>query len=176
MPISRPLLIVFVTAIVALFGFYATQSMRNSTEASAPVVPTAPTEPPATKAPAKSDAKAVKTDKPAAKPDRVAATPGVPPAVERALDARKQVVLFLYKPGSSDDRATARAVGALRGTRGVAVFTDPIGRLGKYRGLVRELAIAQAPAVVIVGKDRSARVVEGYIDPATLAQDVADAR
>ena len=56
------------------------------------------------------------------------------------------------------------------------MFTDPIRRLARYRGLVGALGISQAPAIVIVGRDRRARVVEGYVDGASLAQDVADTR
>jgi len=164
MPISRPLLIALIAAVVAVVGFYATQGGRDATDAAAPVVPTTP--PPAQDEQPAPKTKQPKADKPA----------GVPPKVQRAINARKQVVLFFYKPGSADDRATARGVAALRGRRGVAVFMDPIGRLAKYRGLIGELGITQAPVVVIVNKDRTARVVEGFVDPATLAQDVADAR
>jgi len=101
---------------------------------------------------------------------------GMPPAVARALDARKTVVIFFRGSGSADDRATARAVAGVRGDRGVVVFSDRIGRLGRYRAVVGDLGISQAPAVVIVDRSRSARVVQGYVDPATLAQDVADSR
>jgi hypothetical protein len=201
MPISRPLLIALVAAVVAVFGFYAAQSMRNSTDASAPVVATAPSEAPTdapeasrpskSQAPSRSRAssksstahrasatgKSSVARKPrAARKPATARAAGVPAPVGRALDARKRIVLFFYKPGSADDRATARAVAELRGQRGLAVFTDPIGRLARYRGVIGELGISQAPAVVIVGRNRTARVIEGYVDPATLAQDVTDAR
>jgi hypothetical protein len=158
------MLIALVAAVVALAGFYATQGSRQSAD-------TAATPEIAAKAPA--EPARVAEPKARSKPKRSA---GVPIAVERALDARKRVVLFFYKPGAADDRATARGVDDLRGTRGLAVFEDPIGRIAKYRGLIGELGIAQAPAVVIVGKDRQARVIQGYVDPATLAQDVADTR
>lgn len=171
MPISRPLLIALIAAVLAVVGFYATQSMRNSTDASAPVIATTPAEPPATEPADVPARKSPAADKPSA--TRAA---GVPAPVGRALDARKRIVLFFYKPGSADDRATARAVADLRGQRGLAVFTDPIGRLARYRGVIGELGISQAPAVVIVSRDRTARVIEGYVDPATLAQDVTDAR
>lgn len=189
MPISRPLLIVLIVAVVGAVGFYATQGSRDASTAPSEVV--APT-PPAAEKPSPPAQTAQRTDsgkagraakaKAAPKADAAArgarqakASVGIPVRVERALDARKQVVLFFYKPGSADDRATARAVAAVRGPK-VAVFTDPIGRLASYRKLIGQLGISQAPAVVIVAKDRTARVVEGYIDPATLAQDVADAR
>lgn len=199
MAVSRPILIVLVAAVLALVGFYATQGARDSSETVAPVVPAEPT-PPAQKdadgreaVAAESDASAspvVKVKpKPSAATARNAAAAksaarrlareeriGMPLAVARALRNRETVVLYFRGSPSADDRAAARAVADLRGQRGVAVFADPIGRLGRYRAVVGELGIAQAPAVVIVGRGRSARVVEGYIDPTTLAQDVADAR
>jgi hypothetical protein len=36
--------------------------------------------------------------------------------------------------------------------------------------------VAQAPAVVIVGKKRRARLIEGFVDAGTLRQHVVDAR
>jgi hypothetical protein len=181
MPISRPLLIALVAAVVAAVGFYATQGSRDAAEEPAPVASTpAPPAEPATPAEPKAEKRsrtevASVTERAQRSRARREAAAGVPRQVQRALDARKLVVLFFYKPGSADDRATARGVAALR-SRDVAVFTDPVGRLSKYRKLIGQLGISQAPAVVIVRKDRTARVVQGYVDPATLAQDVADAR
>lgn len=186
MPISRPILIALVAAVVAAVGFYATQGSRGGSDGSAEVAVTPPAPAPApapeTEAPARSakaETTGTKADNPVERAERSRkrreAAAGVPLPVQRALDDRKLVILFFYKPGSADDQATARGVAALRGPR-VAVFSNPVGRLAKYRGLVGQLGISQAPAVVIIRKDRTARVVEGYIDPATLAQDVADSR
>lgn len=201
MPISRPLLIVLVVAVLGLVGFYATQGARNASSGgeSAEVAP-----PPAP--PAESSAHADASSGPGqqraqpkaerseiketgrAKQDRAeakraaerrreqAAKRGMPLAVARALDGRKIVVLLFRGSDSADDRAAGRAVAALRGQRGVAVFSDRIGQLGDYRAVVGDLGISQAPAVVIVDRGRTARVVQGYVDPATLSQDVADAR
>jgi hypothetical protein len=192
MPISRPLLIALVAAVVAAVGFYATQGGRESSDPSASEVVTPPPAPSPTPGqdarPAqdqrsarasKSAASAAKAGSESSRREPRAREPraeGVPISVQRALDARKLVVVFFYEPGSADDRATARSVNALRSRPGVAVFGDPIGRVGKYRGLINGLGVSQAPAVVIVSKGRTARVIQGYVDPATLAQDVADAR
>lgn len=178
MPISRPLLIALVAAVVAVVGFYATQGSRDGAEEPAPVAstPAPPAEPAAPKAEKRSRTEVASvTERAKRSRAKREASAGVPRRVQRALGAGKLVVLFFYKPGSADDRATARGVAALR-SRDVAVFTDPVGRLSKYRKLIGQLGISQAPAVVIVRKDRTARVVQGYVDPATLAQDVADAR
>jgi len=173
--ISRPLLIALAAAIVALVAFYATQSGRTGDDSTA-----APAEAPA--APAKPEI-AAEADT-AAKPGTTAdagpaerpADAGVPTPVRRALAGKGKVVLFFFRPGSADDRATGRAVARLRGTPGISVFSAPIGDLFEYRAVVDGLGISQAPAVVIVAGDGSARVVQGYVDPATLAQDVADTR
>lgn len=165
MAISRPILIALVAAVVGLAAFYATQGSRDAAETAAPVAPVVPAETAQRPDTAKSSSK---TDS----AERI----GMPLPVARALRARRTVVLYFRGSPSADDRATARAVAGLRGQRGVTVIADRIGRLGRYRAVVGDLGIAQAPAVVIVGRGRSARVVEGYIDPTTLAQDVADAR
>jgi len=199
--ISRPLLIVLIAAVVALVGFYATQGARTGTDSSEVVAPVVPAERAPEPSPAPDKAKQQPTsvakvdkadraeDAKTARAAREAAAAkvaarrrarverlGMPLPLARALDARKTVVVFFRGSGSADERATARAVAGLRGDRGVAVFTDRIGRLGRYRAVVGDLGISQAPAVVIVDRGRSARVVQGYVDPATLAQDVADSR
>jgi hypothetical protein len=193
MPISRPLLIVLVAAVLALAGFYATQGSRDAVD-SAPIVSTPPpssptadkSEPPTavakadeSQAPAKQrDAGKTKVVPPAktGRPAKAVAAVSGPAAVRRALDRKQRVVLFFQAPRGADDRATARAVAAQRGGRGVVVITEPIARLVRYRTLIGGLGISQAPVVVIVGKDGAARLVEGYVDPATLAQEVADAK
>jgi hypothetical protein len=205
MAISRPLQIVLAVAVLVLVGFYATQGARqsNSDDGAAEVTPPPASDSASVGDATKPDAARSDTNKPdpaksdAAKPDaarsdatkarerrsagaarrrEAAERRGMPLSVARALRDRKVVVLFFSGTSSIDDRATGRAVAALRGQRGVAVFADRIGRLGRYRAVVGDLGISQAPAVVIVDRTRSARVVEGYVDPRTLAQDVADAR
>jgi hypothetical protein len=179
MPISRPLLIALVAAVLGLVAFYATQGSRQAAEQPAPAAPEpvvdSKPEPKteATKKPVRV-AKAERT--PAkAKPARKAAVSG-PAAVKRAIRGNKTVVMYFYGPQSADDSATGRAVASLKGDGRVAVFRVPIRRLLAYDDLVGQLGITQAPAVVIVGRGRSARVIEGYVDPPTLRQDVADAR
>ncbi len=197
MPVSRPLLIVLVAAVLALVGFYATQGARDASsgggdaaEVAPPPAPSCDTAQPTDGAQAsKPEIAKSETAKPKARRAEAQAQQaraeahraaeerrGMPLAVSRALNSRKIVVLLFRGTDSADDRAAARAVAGLRGQRGLAVFSDRIGRLGRYRAVVGDLGISQAPAVVIVDRGRAARVVQGYVDPATLAQDVADAR
>jgi hypothetical protein len=187
MPISRPLLIVLAVAILALVGFYATQGSRDAVE-SAPIVSTPPPatdsdapadakgDPPTAVAKAESESEAPAKQKHRAdRPAKARAAVSGPVAVRRAIDRHQRVVLFFGTPRGADDRATAVAV-AMQRRPGVVVVLEPISKLVRYRDLIGGLGISQAPAVVIVDRDGAARLVEGYVDPATLAQEVADAR
>ena len=128
---------------------------------------------PAKPAPKKAEAKAARegpgqADRPEGR--------GRPPPVARALAKKRVVVLFFRQSGSADDRAVASAVNGLKGRKGVSVFSDNIARLARYRAAVGQLGISQAPAVVIVGSDGKAKVVEGFVDGGTLTQQVVDAK
>jgi hypothetical protein len=85
------------------------------------------------------------------------------------------VVLFFRQPAADDD-ATAAAVHSVRGIKGVSVFSAPITKLSRYRRVVSNLGVTQAPAVVVVGSDRKAFLLEGFIDAGTLRQQVKDVR
>ena len=93
-----------------------------------------------------------------------------------ALAKGQTVVLLLTDGKSADDRSTANAVRSLRGrVPNVKIFTDRLSRLGSYRAIVGRVGVSQSPAVVMV-RGSQARVVEGYVDPETLRQQVLDAR
>lgn len=132
--------------------------------------------PDARKAPAKPDRKSkpavpVKPG-PTKKKDPGAAL-GLPGAVARAIGSHKTVVVLFYHRGTADDDATAQSVRSVRSSR-VAVFTASPRQFGNYKQLVGGLALSSLPATVIVGRDRAARVIEGFVDPSTMAQEVAD--
>jgi hypothetical protein len=97
-------------------------------------------------------------------------------AVARAIARRRVVVLFVFDRRGLDDRATAASVAAVRRLRGTKVFTDRVERVARYGPLLSQVGVSQAPSIVIVGRSRRARLVEGYVDPETLSQDVLDAR
>jgi outer membrane biosynthesis protein TonB len=192
---SRPFVLALLGAVLAAATFV---SMRAAGErAQAEETPSAPTVKPAQKqssvtaaptkpapsktapskvAPATPKSTTPKAPaKPKAKPKPAATTAGVPPKVQRALQAKRVVVLFFHQPGA-DDAATQSAVRSLHGKKGVAVFSDGITHLPRYRRVVAGLGITQAPSVVIVGKNHKARLIEGYVDGGTLTQQVLDAR
>jgi hypothetical protein len=182
MAVSRPFVLTVLGVLLAVATF---ASMRSAAEraqaddtAATPTVQPAPgattaTEPDTT-APAKPETTTTPAKPKAAKKKAAPAVEGVPPKVAKALQKRRTVVLFFRQPAADDD-ATAAAVRSVRG-KGVSVFTAPISKLARYRRVVNDLGITQAPAVVIVGKDRKARLLEGYIDPVSLRQQVKDGR
>jgi hypothetical protein len=86
------------------------------------------------------------------------------------------VVVLFFGQGGADDTATGKAVDGLKNLKGVSIFRDGIDHVARYRGLVGNLGVAQAPTVVIVDPKRQAQLVEGFIDPGTLEQLVVDAR
>ena len=188
MPLSRPVLLALVGAILAVATFLATSAARQ--EAAAPAATPAVEQPkppvkkivadkPAVKAaPKKAEAKTpAKAAKPAT-PAKPAApkVKGVPPAVASALAKKRVVILFFRQSGSADDSAVAGAVNSLKGRKGVSVFSDSIARLARYRAAVGQLGISQAPTVVIVGSNGQGQVVEGFVDKGTLTQLVVDAK
>ena len=123
---------------------------------------------------AAANARAAQAEARDAKPES-APSAGVPARVTSALARSHTVVLFFYQRGSADDDATAKAVDSLRGKKRVDVLSAPISRLADFRGVTGDAGVSQAPAVVILHGDR-ARLIEGFVDDATLAQEVADAR
>ena len=190
MPVSRPVLLALVGAVLAIALFFVTMGSRSATETSAPPVKQgatagkAPQGKPSTKADKSrvsaagarsAEAKAKAAPQADSKPKAAAATT-VPADVTRALEQKRTVVLFFHQRGSADDAATAKAVDSVRGRRGVKVFSVPISRLAEYRGVTGGAGVSQAPAVVILAAPGKARLIEGFVDSETLAQEVTDAR
>jgi hypothetical protein len=96
---------------------------------------------------------------------------------ERAVADHRKVVIFFENPRGADDRAVDSAVRGLdRETRNVVVLTDHVGNVDKYGSMVEDLGVSQTPAVVVIDRRGSARLLQGYIDAASLVQVVADAR
>jgi hypothetical protein len=118
-----------------------------------------------------------------AKPDRDRAervsretAPTGPAArLDRALRRNAVVVLFFRQRGA-DDAATADAVASVRGRKGVGVMTLPITKAPRYSAALGGVTVTRAPTVVVLARKRRPALIEGYIDSASLAQAVSDAR
>lgn len=162
MTLPRPALIALLGGVLVLAAFVITRAVGAAGEDAAP----APVE-----EPARTEAQVAQATG-AERPAQEEAGSRVPAALERALKRGRVVVLAFTHDGADD----AAVRDALRTLRGVPVFVSDVRDLGDYQDLVGELDIDQAPAVVVVGRQRKARVLEGYVDPGTLAQQVEDAR
>jgi hypothetical protein len=185
MAVPRPILLLAVIGAVLMAAtFYAVRGAKEApTPApSLPKASSAPTSvtprghpPPgvhprhATNAPAKPTLHPRPADQPTTRAKLV------PAEVARALARKQVVVLFFFERGAADDAATARSVAAVRrhGKR-VRVFAASVRRLSQYRQVIGGLGISTVPSTVIVGRDRKAHVLEGFVDERSLIQEVAD--
>jgi hypothetical protein len=185
MAIPRPVLLAMVGLVAVIGAFLVTRNVQSGDEGGSTVV----AEPDASKAapkPAKSRSSDRPSKPPTKRPPAPNAGPGSParqPAkdarlpkdVARALDERDVIVLLFTQRGAADDEATRDAVGGLdEDPERVTVKVDRIGNLARYREVVGGLGVSQAPSLVIVGRDTRARLLEGFTDPGTLEQLVAD--
>jgi hypothetical protein len=99
-----------------------------------------------------------------------------PRAVNRAVAQNKRVVIFFRQRGGLDDSVTDDAVHALRRRGSAVVVQDSVANVASYGQVVMSVGVTRAPSIVIIGKSGRARLIEGYIDPGALAQEVADTR
>ncbi len=186
MAISRPIVLALVGAILALGAFYATSGGREAATDSNEPAPEAPATP--VKPAPERETKGAEAERRSGDDAKRQARPGAtrrhaprgaaapPEDVRKALARKRTVVLFFYQRRAADDDATARSVSSLRGRSGVRVFSAPVSKLGDYQAVIGGAGVSQAPAIVILGRDRAARLIEGYVDAESLAQLVADAR
>ena len=191
MAVPRPVLIAILGMGLVLAALLATRNAGQGGEAD--VTPASPAKKPAAAAAApavKAPAKRADTkrDSAAVKPKKAEPAPAqkadAKPKVEekalpaaQALESGTVVVLLVSRGGAADDTAVRQAVESLEDEHSgrVAVFTDGIQNLPVYQPLLAGVNVSQLPAVVIVRPGRRARLLEGYIDKASLRQHVTDA-
>ena len=190
MAVPRPVLIAILGMGLILAALLATRNAGQAGETA--VTPAAPAKKPAADARSKPDASASKqpsrsrerspaqrpASKPAARGERAPQKSGNAALlrVNRALAANKVAVLFITRGGAADDVAVRAAVQSVEAHGGrVAVFSDGIQNLAQYQPILAGVGVSQVPSVVIVRPGRRARLIEGYVDEASLRQHVTDA-
>jgi hypothetical protein len=170
----------------------STLSPRPSTTAAAKPAATKaqPATPPATKpAAAKAaapTAKPVKPAKPAAAPAPKAKARAKAPAagttdrsaplLAALAKGRVAVVLFLDARAADDKAVRAAVHQATKGRAKVTTRIAPISDVGDYAAITQGVAVAQAPTVLIIGPDKKAQVLTGYVDAASITQAISQAR
>lgn len=169
--LPRPAIIAALGALILAVTFVVTQSKTSTgTSTSAPANSSTTASTTTTQA-TTTTPKPKKPVQPA-----VQAGQGLPSSIAHALDTHKVVVLFFYEPAGADDQATRAAVRAVRSAGpGVRLFSDTVSRISNYRRIVGTLGISQSPAMVIIDKQRHARLYEGFLDAGTIRQSVRDA-
>jgi hypothetical protein len=170
----------------------STLSPRPSTTAAAKPAATKaqPATPPATKpAAAKAaapTAKPVKPAKPAAAPavkakarakaPAAGTTDRSAPLLAALAKGRVAVVLFLDARAADDKAVRAAVHQATKGRAKVTTRIAPISDVGDYAAITQGVAVAQAPTVLIIGPDKKAQVLTGYVDAASITQAISQAR
>jgi hypothetical protein len=165
-------------------------SAAAATSASAPKPAAAKAATPAAKAKAtkRTGASTAKAAKPAAaaKSGTKAATAtaagaaaGVDPSVRLLsyLDKGK-VLVILFEGKGADDKAARRAVHqtALRDSKHVVSAYIPVADVGKYEAITSDVQVLTSPTVLVIGKDRKATALTGFLDAPVIRQAVGDAR
>ena len=174
--LPRPAIIAAVGVLVLAITFLVTKPGDNSASVATPTAAATST----TATTATSTGTTTTAAKPVTpKEPAVVAGPGLPRDVARALNSNKVVVLFFYEPAASDDQATRAAVRAVQSAGGgagrVALFQDVVARISDYRRVVGSLGISQSPAMVVIDRNRTAQLLQGYLDSGTIKQTVRDA-
>lgn len=101
------------------------------------------------------------------------------PALRRILadlDARRTAVLLFWDGESSEDREVRRAVSAVdrRGGK-VRVHVQDIDRVGDFEPITRGVPVVTSPTVLVIGRDKRARVLGGLVERRELNELVGKA-
>jgi hypothetical protein len=164
----------------------STLSPRPSTTAA--VKPAATTAQPATPAATKPGVTKATPAKPAAAPaakakakPRAQAPSAGPadrsaPLIAALAKGHVAVVLFLDARAADDKAVRAAVHQATKGRAKVTTRIAPISDVGDYAAITQGVAVAQAPTVLIIGPDKKAQVLTGYVDAASITQAISQAR
>jgi hypothetical protein len=124
-------------------------------------------------------AKAVAPGKKAAAPVKKAAakTADDPSHVLLNFLTKGKTVVLLFLGDGADDQAARKAVHqvALDDKRVVTAYSD-ISRVGLYQAITSGVTVQTAPTVLVIGTDRKAVSLTGYVDAGVIEQAVGDAR
>jgi hypothetical protein len=168
-------------------------SPRPSTTAAKPAATKAQPATPAAAKPAATKAKAAAPTAKPARPARPAAAPAAKakpratapsagttdrsaPLLAALAKGHVAVVLFLDARAADDKAVRAAVHQATKGRAKVTTRIAPISDVGDYAAITQGVAVAQAPTVLIIGPDKKAQVLTGYVDAASITQAISQAR
>jgi hypothetical protein len=164
-------------AVSAAKGAAATSDATNAKiqKATGAATPAA-TKASATKATAVKTTKSVKAATPAKK--AVKATTATDPsgALLRFLAKGKTVVL-LFEGSGADDKAAREAVHRVaRADTNVVSAYASISKVAAYRAITTDVQVTTAPTILVIGKNKKAVSLTGFVDYGVVRQTVGDVR
>jgi hypothetical protein len=163
--LPRPVLLGII-GVVLIGGFFFVSHKPSTTSSSTPA-------PSKTSAPVQPSPEKPAT--PSKKPEPVTSGKGLPVPVQRALNARKVVVILFWNRRAVDDRSVKASVDSLPRHRNVAVFADGVKHLSHYTRITAAATISTTPSLVVVNRKGQAEVVPGYLDRQTIGQYIQNA-
>jgi hypothetical protein len=155
----------------------ANASIQKATGGDAAATPAAP----AKAAPAKAvkPAKHAAAVKPAATQaaKKPAALTGDPSDALLGNLAHGKTVVLLFAGDGADDRAARKAVHevALTDKKVVSAYR-PISQVGAYQAITSDVQVSTAPTILVIGTNRKAIALTGFVDAGVVRQAVGDAR
>jgi hypothetical protein len=92
------------------------------------------------------------------------------------LDKGKTVVLLFYGKGAEDAAARKAVRRTAESDKNVISAYAPIAEVGEYAAITTDVPVLTSPTVLVIGKDRKARTLDGFLEAATIKQAVGDVR
>jgi hypothetical protein len=163
----------------------ATSTLAPKPAAAKAAAPAAKAKAKATKRTGASAAKAAKPAAAAKSGTKAATAKAAAPAADvdpsvrllSYLDKGK-VLVILFEGKGADDKAARRAVHqtAVRDSKHVVSAYIPVADVGKYEAITSDVQVLTSPTVLVIGKDRKATALTGFLDAPVIRQAVGDAR
>ena len=167
------------------------QAATGSATPSATAAKPAAAKPAATKAvaaqPATTKATATKTAAKAKATTTTAKAKAKAPAAKVATDpsdrllaflAKGKTLVILFEGKGADDKVARKAVHetAKADPKHVVSAYVPISDVGDYEKITSDVQVFAAPSILVIGADRKATLLTGYVDVESVRQAVGDAR
>ncbi len=166
--LPRPALLAIIGAVAVLGLFFVS---RRGGEESVPATPA-----PSQSANPSSPSPEAPAPKSATPNQSTSGSQGLPAGVEKALDAKKTVVILFWNKNGVEDRSVKKSVDRLSSRGGdVAKFTDTVKGLSRYTRITSAASVTTTPSLVVVNRRGQAEVLPGYNDYQTINQFVSNA-
>jgi hypothetical protein len=129
-------------------------------------------------APAKAKAKAPTAKATKAKAMTKPATKVDPSDRLLAYLAKGKTLVILFEGKGTDDKAARKAVHetAKADPKHVISAYIPISKVGDYEKITTDVQVYGSPTILVIGRDRKATALTGFLDAPSLQQAVGDAR